>query len=62
MGAYLANITNRVIIFLFFKNLYNWDIQKGITGAKMTNTLAHTFTLAHQSLLKLKKIERFIVQ
>ena len=28
IGAYPANITNRVIIFLFIKNLYNHNIQK----------------------------------
>ena len=55
MGADPANITNRVIIFLSIKNLYNCDIQKCIAGAKTINTLAHAFRLAQQSLLKLKK-------
>ena len=34
MGAEPANITNRVINFLFTENLYNCDIQKYIAGAK----------------------------
>ena len=57
MGADPANIMNRVIIFLFIKNLYNCDTQKYIAGAKTVHTLADTFKLAHQSLLKLKKYE-----
>ena len=35
-----ANITNRVIIFLFIKNLYNKDIRRRVTGAKTIHTLA----------------------
>ena len=57
MGAHPHNITNRVIIFLFIKNLYNCDIQKCIAGPKTINTLADAFKLADQSLLKLKKYE-----
>ena len=55
MGVHPASITNRVIIFLFIKNLYNWDISWYIAGAKVINTLADAFKVAHQSLLKLKK-------
>ena len=55
MGADPAQITNRVIIFLFIKNLCNHEMKK-ISGAKMINILVDTFKLAHQSLLKLKKI------
>ena len=54
MGADPANITNKVIIFVIIKNLYNHDIQKCIAGAKTIHTLVDTFKLAHQSLLKLK--------
>ena len=46
MVADPAHITNRVIIFLFIKNLYNCDIQKWISGAKMITTLADAFKLA----------------
>ena len=56
MGVDTANITNRLIIFLFIKKVYNCDIQKCIAGAKAINTIADAFKLAHQSLLKLKKI------
>ena len=34
LGIYPANITNRVIIFLFIKNLYNKDIWRRVAGAK----------------------------
>ena len=49
MEADSANITNRVIIFLFIENLYNHDIWKCIAGAMTINTLADAFRLAHQS-------------
>ena len=54
MGADPANITNRIMIFLLIKNLYNLDFRKCMAGAKMIITLADAFKLAHQSLLKLK--------
>ena len=62
MWADPANIKNRVIIFLFMKKLYNCDIQKDIAGAKTIYTLADTFRLAHQSLLKIKNVRRSIIQ
>ena len=55
-----ANITNRVIIFLFVRNLYNKDIWRRVAGAKTLNTLADAFRLAHHSLLKLKKYEGLV--
>ena len=58
----LANITNHVIIFLFIKNLYNKDIRLQVAGAKTISTLVDAFTLAHHSLLKLKKYEGFVYQ
>ena len=48
MGADPVNITNKFIIFLFIKHLYNCDVQKHTAGAKMINTLADTFKLAYQ--------------
>ena len=62
MGVDPANIPNRVIIFLFIKNLYNKDIRRRVAGAKIINTLADAFKLGHHSLLKLKKYERFNIQ
>ena len=60
MGTDPGNITKWVMIFIFIKNLCNRDIRSWIAGAKRINTLADTFTLAHQSLLKWKKYERLI--
>ena len=57
MSADPSHITNRVIIFLFIKDLYNHNIQKWISGAKMVNSIADAFKLAHQSLLKLKNMK-----
>ena len=54
LGTDPADITNKVIIFLFIKYLYNKDIQR-VAGAKALNTLTDTFKLAHHSILKLKK-------
>ena len=56
----LANITKRVIIFLFIKNLCNKDIRRRVTSKKVINTLAGAFRLAHHSLLELKKYEGLI--
>ena len=55
-----ANTTNRVIIFLFIKNLYKKDIRRQVAGAKTINTLADAFRLAYHNLLKLKKYERLV--
>ena len=41
--------------FFYYQDLYNCNIQKCMAGAKTINTLAETFKLVHQSLLKLKK-------
>ena len=60
MGTDPAIITNRVIIFLFIKNLYNKDIQRRVVGVKVLNTLADAFKLAHHSLLKLIKYEGLV--
>ena len=49
MGINPANIKNRAIIFLFIKNLYNKDIRRRVAGAKVINTLADAFRLAHHS-------------
>ena len=46
-----ANIMNRLIIFLFIKNLYNGDKSISI---KVINTPADALGLAHHSLLKLR--------
>ena len=43
MATNPANTTNRVIIFLFVKNLYNKDIRRCIAGTKTINTLADAF-------------------
>ena len=34
VGVDTANITNRAIIFLFIKSLYNKDIRRRVAGAK----------------------------
>ena len=60
MGINPANIKNRAIIFLFIKNLYNKDIRRRVAGAKVINTLADAFRLAHHSLLRLKKYEGLV--
>ena len=60
-GADPTNITNRVIIFLFFKNLYNCDIHKCITHAKTINTQADAFRISHQSLVKLKNTKVYCI-
>ena len=60
LGTDPDNITNRVIIFQFVKNLYNKDIQRRVAGAKTLNTLADAFKLAHYSLLKLKRYEGLV--
>ena len=60
LGTDTANITNRVVLFLFFKNLYNKDIQRRVAGAKIINSLADTSRLAHHSILKLKKYEGLV--
>ena len=60
IGVDPANITNRVPIFLFIKNLYNRNIRKRVAGAKVVNSLADAFTLAHHSLLKLKKYKALV--
>ena len=59
MGVVPADITNRVIIFLFIKNLYNCDIQNCIADAKTINTLADAFKVIHQSLFKFKNMNVF---
>ena len=60
IGVDPANITNRVIIFLFIKNLYNKDIRRRVAGANIINTLADTFKLSHHSLIKQKKYEGLV--
>ena len=55
-----ANITNRVITFLFIKNLNKKYIETILASAKAINTLAETFKLAHHSLLTLKKYEGLV--
>ena len=55
MAVDATHIKNRVIIFLFIKNLFNHYIQKQIAEAKIINAQADVFKLAHQNLLKLKK-------
>ena len=53
-----ANIMNRMMIFLFIKNLYNKDIRRRrFPGVKVINTIADSFKLAHQSLFKQMKYE-----
>ena len=43
MEVDLANMTNRGIIFLFIRTLYNKDLRRGLAGAKIINTLSDTF-------------------
>ena len=43
IGGDPANITNRVTMLLFIKNLYNKDIRKRLAGVKTINTLANAF-------------------
>ena len=57
MVAGPANMTNRVMIFLFIKNLYNCGIPKRIAGAKTIPTLVDAFKLTHQSVLNLKRMK-----
>ena len=59
MGVDPVNITNRVIIFLFMKNIYNKD-RRRVAGTKTINTLAGAFKLAHCNLLKLKRYEGLV--
>ena len=59
-GTDPANITNRVILFLLIKNLYNRDIRRWVAGTKIINTFADAFRLAHHNLLKLKTYERLV--
>ena len=60
MGEDPANITNRVIIFLFIKNLYDHDIQKCRAGAKTINTLSDAFRLAQTKSTQIKKNTKVI--
>ena len=50
MGTDPAIVTNRVIIFLFIKNLFNKNIRRRVAGTKAINTLPDAFRLAHYSL------------
>ena len=60
VGVDPANITNRVIISLFIKNIYNKDIRRRVARAKAIITLTDAFRLAHHNLLKLKKYEGLV--
>ena len=51
MGVDSANIMNRVIIFLFIKNLCSKDIRRRVASVKVINTLADAFRLVCHSLL-----------
>ena len=43
MGVDTANIINRLIIFLFIKNLYNKDIRRRLASVEVINTVADAF-------------------
>ena len=51
-----ANITNREIIFLFIKNLYNRDIRRWVAGTKTTNMLADTLRVSTSQPIKIEKV------
>ena len=57
-----ANIDNKIVIFLFIKNLYNKDIRHRVTGAKNVDMLLDAFKKAQWNLLKLKKYEGLVLE
>ena len=62
MGTDPAKFTNRVIIFLFIKNVYNKDIRRWVTGTKTINTLADASRFAYYSLINLQKYEGLVTK
>ena len=55
-----STINSKLVIVLFFKNMYNKEIHRRVAVAKNINTLLDAFKSAQMNLLKLKKYEGLV--